>query len=114
MPIRRMSMVAAAVSTALVAACGVSTGAPDGKLGVVASFYPLAFVSERIGGDPVQVTNLTAPGAEPHDLELRPQQVAQVAGAKVVVYLKGFQPDVDQAVQAQATGKVVDASALVP
>lgn len=116
MPIgKRMAL--AAMSAALVAAvsaCGVSTGAPEGELGVVASFYPLAFVSERIGGDPVQVTNLTAPGAEPHDLELRPQQVAQVAEAKVVVYLKGFQPDVDKAVQGQAKGKVVDASTLVP
>jgi zinc transport system substrate-binding protein len=62
----------------------------------------------------VAVTNLTAPGAEPHDLELRPKQMAQVAEAKVVVYLKGFQPSVDKAVEGQAKGKVVDATTLVP
>lgn len=123
MPNRRVRMVlrrVAAVTTALTAlaaaaACSASAepGA-EGKVGTVAAFYPLQFVSERVGGDAVAVTNLTAPGAEPHDLELRPQQVAQIAGAKVVVYLKGFQPDVDKAVGAQAKGKVIDAATLVP
>ena len=37
---------------------------------VAAAFYPLAFLAERVGGDHVEVTNLTSPGAEPHDLEL--------------------------------------------
>jgi zinc transport system substrate-binding protein len=123
MPSHRTSMVfrrTAAVSAALLAAVGVgacgSSGDPgsDGKLGVVASFYPLQFVAERIGGDAVSVTNLTAPGTEPHDLELRPQQVVQVARAKVLLYLGGLQPDVDKAVQTQAKGTVVDVSTLVP
>ena len=39
--------------------------------------YPLQFVAERVGGDRVAVTNLTPPGAEPHDLELTPQDVAR-------------------------------------
>src|SRR5215207_9006126 len=55
-------------------------------LSVVAAFYPLAYVAERVGGPAVTVTNLTQPGAEPHDLELRPRQVASVAEADVVIY----------------------------
>ncbi|WP_027341208.1 metal ABC transporter substrate-binding protein [Hamadaea tsunoensis] len=102
-------------SALVLAACG-KTALPDagGRLTVVAAFYPLQFVSERVGGDAVSVTNLTAPGAEPHDLELTPRQVAQIAEAQVVVYLKGLQPDVDKAVAEQAKGTVIDVSELVP
>jgi zinc transport system substrate-binding protein len=112
---RRAAAVAAVLTAFAAVACSAEAGpGTSGKLAVVSSFYPLQFVAERVGGDAAAVTNLTAPGAEPHDLELRPQQVAQIAGAKVVVYLKGFQPDVDKAVANQAKGKVVDAAALVP
>jgi zinc transport system substrate-binding protein len=45
---------------------------------VVAAFYPLAFAAERVGGPSVQVSNLTPAGAEPHDLELTPDDVAKV------------------------------------
>lgn len=42
---------------------------PSGKLQVTASFYPLYFFASRIGGDRVEITNLTPAGAEPHDYE---------------------------------------------
>ncbi|MEV6967186.1 metal ABC transporter substrate-binding protein [Hamadaea sp. NPDC051192] len=96
------------------AACGQDGASADGKLPVVAAFYPLQFVAQRIGGDAVQVTNLTAPGAEPHDLELSPKQLMQIAEAKVVLYLKGFQPEVDKAIDAQAKDKAIDVLTLVP
>ncbi|HVQ89049.1 MAG TPA: metal ABC transporter substrate-binding protein [Actinomycetes bacterium] len=67
------------------------------NLSVVTSFYPLQFIAERIGGDAVTVTNLTKPGAEPHDLELSPQQVAALADSDLAVRLSGFQPAVDDA-----------------
>ena len=70
---------------------------------VVTSFYPLQFVTERIAGDAVTVHNLTKPGAEPHDLELTPRDVAELADADLVVYLSGFQPAVDTAVTEQAS-----------
>ena len=38
----------------------------------------------RSGGELVDVTNLTAPGVEPHDLELSPDQVEAIATADVV------------------------------
>src|SRR5215210_3620282 len=70
---------------------------------VVTSFYPLQFVTERIASDAVAVRNLTKPGAEPHDLELTPHDVAELADADLVVYLSGFQPAVDTAVAEQAS-----------
>src|SRR4051812_33782538 len=80
----------------LVAAC-TSGFAQDGKVQVLASAYPFAWLAERVGGPDVDVTGLVPPGAEPHDLELTPRQVGLVEQAAVVVYLKGFQPSVDDA-----------------
>jgi zinc transport system substrate-binding protein len=91
----------------LVVGCGASAGA-NGKRTVVAAFYPLAFAAEEIGGRNVHVENLTPPGAEPHDIELTPQEVARLQKADVVLYLShGFQPAVEQAV-AGAQGRRVD------
>ena len=46
--------------------------------------------------------NLTAPGVEPHDLELKPRQVAELADADLVVYESRLQPAVDDAVKQNA------------
>jgi zinc transport system substrate-binding protein len=76
------------------------------------SFYPLQFLAERVAGPDATVTSLTPPGAEPHDLELSPAQVAEIGRADLVVYLSGFQPAVDEAVAARAPAHVVDAAAV--
>lgn len=88
-----------------------NSNAANRKLAVVASFYPLQYVAKRIGGDRVTVTSLTKPGAEPHDLELTPRDVAGLADADLVVYVKGFQPAVDDAVRSQAGDRAFDGSA---
>ena len=81
---------------ALLTACG-DGGQADGTR-VVASFYPFAYVAEQVGGTHVDVENLTSPGGEPHDLELKPRQVADVQTADLVVYQRDFQAAVDAAV----------------
>jgi zinc transport system substrate-binding protein len=92
----------------LAAAAGCGSAGDDGRIDVVAAFYPLAFAAERIGGDRVSVTNLTPPGAEPHDVELTPQDVAEVQRADVVLYLShGFQPALERALEG-ARGERVD------
>jgi zinc transport system substrate-binding protein len=108
----RALVLAAALS---VTACGSpdtaasgSTSTARGELSVVASFYPLQFVAERIGGDAVDVASLTKAGAEPHDLELTPKDVASLADTDLVIYLKGFQPAVDEAVTGQAADRALD------
>jgi zinc transport system substrate-binding protein len=65
---------------------------------VVAAFYPVAYAAQRVGGDRVQVTNLTPAGAEPHDLELTPKQIDQILDADVVFDMgRRFQPAVEKA-----------------
>lgn len=88
-----------------------ATGAGDAgeALSVQASFYPLQYVTERVGGDLVQVESLTPAGAEPHDLELSPAAVDKLRTADAVVYLSGFQPAVDDAVAQTSPEHVLDA-----
>jgi zinc transport system substrate-binding protein len=75
----------------------------------VASFFPLAEAAERVGGDAVDVTDLTPPGSEPHDVELAPDQVDALLDADLVVYLGGgFQPAVEDVVE-DRDGPTVDA-----
>jgi zinc transport system substrate-binding protein len=97
-----------------VAACGGSGGAAaSGKPQVIGSFYPLAWLAERVGGGNAAVTTLTKPGTEPHDLELTPRQVVDVGRARLVIYLKSLQPAVDQAVAQHARKSSIDAASLV-
>ncbi len=107
----------ALATTLTLAACGsggTSGGGGSGGDGdtvqVLASFYPLQFVAERVGGDRVEVSNLTPPAAEPHDLELSPAQARTVGTADLVVYQSGFQAAVDEAVEGRQPAHVVDAS----
>jgi zinc transport system substrate-binding protein len=102
-----LAIAAGVVFAALAAGCASSTD--DGRTHVVAAFYPLAFAAERIGGDRVDVTNLTPPGAEPHDFELTPKDVARLQQADVVLYLPhDFQPAVEKALDG-AHGRKLDA-----
>ena len=108
---RRLALLVLAVGAT---AAGLSGCAPTRAAGlgspvpVVASFYPLQFATEQIGGTHVQVTDLTKPGAEPHDLELTPRAVATVSTARLVIYEKDLQPAVDQAVAAEAADHALD------
>ncbi|HEX5534650.1 MAG TPA: metal ABC transporter substrate-binding protein [Actinomycetales bacterium] len=116
----RRAAVQVALPAALAALLGACTtgstltsGSSDGSTGderlqIVAAFYPLEYLSERIGRGHVDVRNLTKPGVEAHDLELAPRDVARVAGADLIVYLKGFQPAVDDAIAAEAAGRALD------
>jgi zinc transport system substrate-binding protein len=99
-------------STSNAPATSSSKSAPAAdKPKVVAAFYPLQYAAQSVGGDLVNVTNLTQPGVEPHDLELSAQQVAEIAEADLVLYIKGFQPAVDEAIEQQAAGRAIDVSA---
>jgi zinc transport system substrate-binding protein len=113
---RTVRLAAAALAVALsVAGCAADdtpalTAASGKQLGVVASFYPLEFVAQRVGGPRIEVGNLTKPGGEPHDLELTPQDVKRIAEADLVLVLKGFQPAVDDAVAQRGGTGVFDAA----
>jgi zinc transport system substrate-binding protein len=103
------SLLASVLFLVVIPACSSSTTDPgDGKVSVVTAFYPLQEAAERVGDDHVDLTNLTAPGVEPHDLELTPRAVQAISEADVVLYLgDGFQPAVEDAVK-DAQGTTVD------
>ncbi|WP_434589292.1 metal ABC transporter substrate-binding protein [Streptomyces sp. A5-4] len=106
---------ALALGLMTLSACSSSNAADknnNGKLDVVASFYPMQFLAQRIGGEHVAVSTLTKPGVEPHDLELSPKQAAQLGEADFIVYLKGLQPAVDEAVEQSGVKNTADAAAL--
>ncbi|WP_031158910.1 metal ABC transporter substrate-binding protein [Streptomyces durhamensis] len=114
---RLISAVAATAVTAL--GLGTLTGCSGGtaaantdRFDVVASFYPMAFLAERIGGDHVHVTSLTTPGQEPHDLEISPRQIAMLQDSDAVLYLKNLQPSVDDAVAQSPVRTKIDAASL--
>lgn len=108
---RRSRLLAALVVTPVLAVSACATGAgDDGTIRALASFYPLQMVTAQVGGDRVEVGSLTPPGAEPHDVELSPAQVASVGAADLVVHQSGFQPAVDDAVTQAAPEHVVDAA----
>ncbi|YAL82150.1 metal ABC transporter substrate-binding protein [Dermacoccaceae bacterium W4C1] len=100
MPSRTLTAALCSLGLIAVSGCGASdsgaggTGA-DGKLDVVTSMYPLQFAVQQIGGDRVSVRNLVKPGQEPHDLELKPKDVAQISDAALFVYQKGIAGAVD-------------------
>lgn len=112
---RILALVATPLLAVPAVACapGTAAGDPD-TVQLVAAFYPLEFTARQVGGEQVSVTGLTPPGAEAHDLELSPSQVADVAEADLVVYLAGFQPAVDDAIAAHATGASLDVTTVVP
>ena len=103
----------AALGITLTGCMIAGASADDGRPTVAASFYPLAFVAEQVGGADVRVENLTAPGVEPHDLELTARQVGELAAADLVVYQNGFQPAVDEAVEQNASGLVIEVTKVV-
>ena len=87
--------------------CGGSESGSGGTQ-VAAAFYPLAFAAEEIAGPAAEVTNLTPPGTEPHDVELSVRDVEEIRSADVVLVLgAGFQPAVADAAE-DADGEVVD------
>ena len=93
---------------------GPAASPSPGVLQIVTAAYPFQFIAERVAGAHAVVSNLTKPGAEPHDLELTPRQVASIARADLVVYQRGFQPVVDESVAQSENPHVLDAATVVP
>ncbi len=101
----------AALAAVALLAAGCSSSTAGDRRTVVASFYPLAFLAQRISGPGWEVLDLTPPGAEAHDVELGIEDRAAIENADLVAYLGdiGFQPQVEAAVE-EASGVVVAAA----
>ena len=58
---------------------------PSNKISVVASFYPLYYFSEQIGGNKADVVNITPSGAEPHDYEPTGTDMVKIANSRLLI-----------------------------
>ncbi|GAB6158411.1 metal ABC transporter substrate-binding protein [Desulfotomaculum varum] len=72
----------------LLGGCGMAarpTVSNPGKLKVYTGIYPLYDFARQIGGDRLIVKNIVPAGAEPHDWEPSPQDVAEISRADVLI-----------------------------
>ncbi|MBS6619227.1 MAG: zinc ABC transporter substrate-binding protein, partial [Varibaculum cambriense] len=107
-----MKKIVCAAAIAALALGGCSTSAKSGKedggkVEAVASFYPLAYITSQVGGDQVDVTNLT-PSGEAHEVELSAKDLTTISQADALIYLSGFQAAVDDAVKEAAPKNTLD------
>lgn len=63
---------------------------PSEKLSVAASFYPLYFFAEQIGGEKAEVFNVTPSGTEPHDYEPTARDIAKIEKSRLLILISGF------------------------
>ncbi|GAA3125323.1 zinc ABC transporter substrate-binding protein [Streptosporangium carneum] len=117
---RTVGLLALTALLTVTTACGSESavsvepaGSQEGKTYITAAIYPLEWLAERIGGPDAAVTTLTKPGVEPHDLELTPIQIAVIGKSRLVVYVKGVQPAVDEAVEQHAQDRSLDAATVI-
>lgn len=92
-------LVSLLIGSLFLSACGTPPAKRDGegqkpagsgseadKIMVVASFYPLAEFARQAGGDLVEVKNITPAGAEPHEYEPTPRDIAKIHEADLFLY----------------------------
>ena len=58
----------------------------EDKISVVASFYPMADFTKKIGGERVEVKTLVPNGTEPHDWEPTATDIMDIEKSQVLVY----------------------------
>src|SRR5438046_889429 len=80
--------------------------APSNKIKVAASFYPLYFFAQQIGGNKADITNITPAGAEPHDYEPTAQDIAKIETSSMLVLngggLEAWGSDIQQNLNAHS------------
>ena len=76
---------------------------------VSAALYPIAEIVQRVGGDTVEVVNLTPPGTDAHDVELTAKQVQKLEESDAVFFFgDNFQPGTQKAITALSGVTSVD------
>jgi zinc transport system substrate-binding protein len=91
----RLKIILILAVAATAAGCG---GGGTKNEEIVAAFYPVAFAAQQVAPPGAEVVNLTPPGVEPHDLELKPSDVSKLHSAEHVLLLgHGFQPAIESA-----------------
>jgi zinc transport system substrate-binding protein len=105
----------AVIATGVVALT-MHTPSSSSKLKVVATFYPLAYLSQEIGGDQIQVTQLIPSNTEIHSWEPSASSIVAAEDADIIVYNGAgadhwMEDDVLPALSNAKTRTVVDSTA---
>lgn len=62
-----------------------NTSNKDDRIKVITSFYPLYFFTSQIGGDKIEVFNITPSGAEPHSYEPTAKDMALIEDGDLLI-----------------------------
>ncbi|HSE60709.1 MAG TPA: zinc ABC transporter substrate-binding protein [Candidatus Saccharimonadales bacterium] len=62
------------------------TTSPNTRMQVTATFYPLYDFAKQVGGNKIDVTNITPAGTEPHEYEPTPRQLVGAQKSGVFIY----------------------------
>jgi zinc/manganese transport system substrate-binding protein len=84
-PRHAVAVLAVAVATVGLAACGGAADAGDRATTLVATTTQLGDMARAVAGERAGVSQVLEPGADPHAYEPRPSDAKAVAGARVVV-----------------------------
>ena len=91
--IKKLYLTLFAVSLILLSACSNTSTteeiAEDKKITIMTSFYTLYDFTSKIVGDRAEVINLVPAGAEPHDFEPTPKDMANLSKADIFIYNGG-------------------------
>ncbi len=83
---------------------------------VIASTYPVYYLTSRVAGQGMEVELLMPPAADPHNWEPSPKQMAQLENCKLFIYngagLEAWAPKVTEIVAGSGTTVVELASAI--
>jgi zinc transport system substrate-binding protein len=79
--------------------CATSKAKNETGMLVLVPIAPIAEMANAIKAPGATVKTLVGSGIEPHDLELTAEQISDVEGADLVVYLRGLIPQLDRAVK---------------
>lgn len=71
---------------------------------VATSFYPYFFFASEIGGEKVDVMNVTPPGVEPHDYELTPRDIVNIENSDFLIINGVIEPWAEK-IKGDLTGK---------
>lgn len=84
----------------------------DKKLTVYTTVYPMYDLTQKIGGDKIQLKNLVPAGTEPHDWEPTPSDMAALEKADVLIYNgAGMEPWLDKVLKSLNPEKLVTVEA---
>ncbi len=89
-------LLVAAVTLPALAGCASPSGGPASSGSrapdVMATFYPLQFLAQRVAGPDLVVGSVVRPGVEPHDYEATADDVVKIHDAKALVVMgAGFE-----------------------